>query len=171
MTTNHTDETSPKKKGLSRRTVVTGTAWAVPAIVVAGPAPHAAATPIPPVTIGGTACKIPGNSGNVRNGVAFELTITNPYNTPLVVNITSVTKSGDVAPTQIVPASFTIPAKSTKTVVLEAGPYNNSSNASITVGYSYLDPTTNTTRTGTAGPTTVNIVPVQGAQCPFVIPG
>lgn len=170
MTTNNIDETIPKRKGLSRRTVVAGTAWAVPAIVVAGPAPHAAATPIPPVTIGGTACKIPGNSGNVKNGVAFQLTITNPYNTPLVVNITSVTKAGDVAPAQIIPSSFTIPANSTRTVVLEAGPYNNSANASVSVGYSYVDPTTGTTRTGTAGPTTVNIVPAQGAQCPFDIP-
>jgi len=169
VSTNHIEETSPKKKGLSRRTVVAGTAWAVPAIVVAGPAPHAAATPIPPVTIGGTACKIPGNSGNVRNGVAFELTITNPYNTPLVVTITSVTKTGDVAPTQIIPTSFTIPKKSTATVIVEAGPFDNSANASFTVGYSYVDPTTGTTRTGTAGPTTVNIVPVMGA-CPFVIP-
>lgn len=170
MTTHNIDEKSPKKKGLSRRTVVTGTAWAVPAIIVAGPAPHAAATPIPPVMIGGTACKIPGNSGNVRNGIAFQLTITNPYNNPLVVTITSVTKTGDVAPAQIVPSSFTIPAHSTQTVVLEAGPFNNSANASITVTYSYVDQTTGKTVNGQAGPTTVNIVPAQGAQCPFIIP-
>jgi len=153
-------------KGISRRSVVVGTAWAVPAIVVAGPAPHASATPIPPVTIGGTACKLPGNSSKfVKNGVAFQLTITNPYKTPLTVTITSVTKSGDVAPTQIIPTSFIIDP-GTHTVVLSAGPYNNSANAQVSVGYSYTDPTTGNLLTGTAGPTTVNIVPIQGS-CPF----
>ncbi|HET8988850.1 MAG TPA: hypothetical protein VFN43_10095 [Humibacillus sp.] len=48
------------KNGVSRRTLVAGTVWTVPAIVAASAAPVMAASPI--VTIGvGLACKHPGN--------------------------------------------------------------------------------------------------------------
>jgi hypothetical protein len=158
------------RKGISRRTVVTGTAWAVPAIVVAGPAPHAAATPIPPITIGNTACKIPGNSGTIRNGIAFQLFINNPNNVPVTITFTQLTRDGEVAPT-LFPTSVVVPANSTNyQVILEAGPYSNSANAVIVLSYSYVDPSTGQTVNASTPPTTVNILPVQGAQCPFNIP-
>jgi hypothetical protein len=158
------------KRGVSRRGVVVGTAWAVPAIVVAGPAPRAAATPIPPITIGSTACKIPGNSGMIRNGIAFQLFINNPNNVPVTITFTNLTRDGDPAPS-IFPTSAVIPANSTNyQLILEAGPYSNSANAVIVLSYSYVDPSTGQTVNASTPPTTVNIVPVQGAQCPFNIP-
>ena len=40
-------EMTKPKSGISRRTVVKGTAWAVPAVVVATAAPAMAASPVP----------------------------------------------------------------------------------------------------------------------------
>ena len=164
MTTNHSEDAAPRKKGLSRRTVVTGTAWAVPAIVVAGPAPHAAATPLPPVTIGGTACKYPGNSGQFRDGIRFLLTITNPNKTDVVLTVDSLTLAdGEKAP-NISPTTITVTPGTNKYVVI-GYPFTNSANTQVTVKYSYTDPATGKVVNGTAGPTTVNLTPAQ--NCPF----
>ena len=60
----------------SRRSVVKGAAWAVPAVVVAGAAPTVAASP-PGLAFTGGACKLPGNSSSLFKGYVFELTATN----------------------------------------------------------------------------------------------
>ena len=73
-------EASKAKKGVSRRTVVVGTAWAVPAIVVASAAPAMALSG--PVTFTGRACKSPGNPKRYL----FEITVTNSNNVPLQLN-------------------------------------------------------------------------------------
>ena len=89
---------------------------------------------------------------------------------PVTITFLSVTRDGDVAP-NIFPASAVIPANASNySLILEAGPYSDSSNAVIVVTYSYVDPGTGETIQQSTAPTTVNIVPVQGAQCPFNIP-
>ena len=45
----------------SRRTVVKGAAWTMPAVLVAAPAPVVAAS-VAPLTFSGSACKLPGGS-------------------------------------------------------------------------------------------------------------
>jgi hypothetical protein len=81
-------EASKAKKGVSRRTVVVGTAWAVPAIVVASAAPAMALSG--PVTFTGRACKSPGNPKRY----IFELSVTNTTNAPLVFNAVSLVVDG-----------------------------------------------------------------------------
>jgi hypothetical protein len=61
------DTTSP-----SRRTVVKGAAWAVPAIAVASAAPTVAASE-GPLSFTGGACKLPGNANDIFKGYVFEL--------------------------------------------------------------------------------------------------
>ncbi len=68
-----------RSKGISRRTVVKGAAWAVPTVPIVAAAPAYAISGAPPtITVGG-ACKLPGAScGNVFvKGYIFDVTITN----------------------------------------------------------------------------------------------
>jgi hypothetical protein len=89
MSNNHgVASTSP-----SRRTVVKGAAWAVPAVVVAGAAPAMAASP-GIITFTGNACKLPGNSQSIFKGYVFELkgnNVTGPMPFDAVVIIDSIT--------------------------------------------------------------------------------
>jgi hypothetical protein len=124
------------KNGVSRRTVVAGTAWAVPVIVVAGAAPAMAATPI--VTIGvGLACKHPGN-GDTKH-YHFELTVTNnggATTTVTISDITLVPTSGQTV-TFVEPVPFDVPAHSSECVVVDSDITANSSNGTLLVGYDY----------------------------------
>lgn len=60
---------------MNRRTLTTGAAWTLPAIVVAAAAPSLAASP-QPTRVNGTACKMPGNSGSIKHGYRVTLTVT-----------------------------------------------------------------------------------------------
>lgn len=128
------------KSGVSRRTVVAGAAWTVPAIVVASAAPAMAATPV--VTIGvGVACKHPGNPKHYH----FNLTVTNNGGITTTVTITEITlvpTSGQTV-TFVEPAPFDIAAKGTKCVVVDSDLTANSSNGTLVVSYDY------TTESGT----------------------
>ena len=59
----------------SRRTVVKGAAWTMPAVLVAAPAPVVAAS-VAPLTFSGSACKLPGGSSDTYKGYVFELVAT-----------------------------------------------------------------------------------------------
>src|SRR6476661_11238847 len=76
----------------SRRSVVKGAAWAVPAVVVAGVAPTVAASG-GPLSFTGGACKLPGNSTDTFQGYVFELTA---VNTAGPLPTTSITVVSDV---------------------------------------------------------------------------
>src|SRR3954454_5808710 len=80
--------------GLSRRSVVRGAAWAMPAVVVAAPAPLVAASTGAP-SFSGSACKLPGASSNAYNGYVVELIANSSGQTgdPVTV-ITGVTVNG-----------------------------------------------------------------------------
>jgi hypothetical protein len=87
------------KSGISRRTVVKGATWSVPAIIVAGAAP-AAAVSGSLVDFTGNACKLPGSSTPNKKSYRFDMTSTNPtggaYGDVIVV-VTSFEFNGDTA--------------------------------------------------------------------------
>jgi hypothetical protein len=89
------------KSGISRRTVVKGATWSVPAIIVAGAAP-AAAVSGSLVDFTGNACKLPGSSTPNKKSYRFDMTSTNPaggaYGDVIVV-VTSFTFNGESAST------------------------------------------------------------------------
>jgi hypothetical protein len=80
--------------GVSRRTVMKGAAWSVPAVVVASAAP-AFASSQGIFQLDGKACKLPGNSNDTYKGYAFGITATNPFNVPIVVTVTSLLFNGE----------------------------------------------------------------------------
>ena len=82
----------------SRRTVVKGAAWSMPAVLIAVPAPAVAASTAP-LTFTGSACKLPGGSSDTYKGYVFELVATNPAGSENTVTvITDVTVDGIAEP-------------------------------------------------------------------------
>jgi hypothetical protein len=84
--------TAGAPNNISRRRVVAGAAWSVPAVVVASSAPAVAASRGPLEFTGG-ACKLPGNANDIFKGYVFELIATNttgPFPTTGVTVITDV---------------------------------------------------------------------------------
>src|SRR4051812_32691651 len=80
--------------GLSRRSVVKGAAWAMPAVVVAPPAPLVAAS-TGALSFPGRACKLPGNSTHTYKGYVFELSASSTGSTINTVTVvTGVTLNG-----------------------------------------------------------------------------
>lgn len=72
----------PRPSGVSRRTVVKGAAWAVPAITVASAVPAVAASGTVTFTNLSLACKLPGGSCdkppiNVKKGYRVAMTVCN----------------------------------------------------------------------------------------------
>lgn len=171
VTTETSGTNKTTKRGLSRRSVVVGTAWAVPAIVVAGPAPHAAATPLPPLVFTGLGCKDPGNSQPpLLKSYVFQLSASNPFNTPLTITLIQFTINGINSPITS-PASSTvvIPANQPATLVnVQGGTLSNSANGIARLTYSYVDPTTGLTVTETISTAFNSLPPVQGNQCPIL---
>jgi hypothetical protein len=83
-------------KNVSRRRVVAGAAWSVPAVMVASAAPAVAASP-GFLSFTGEACKLPGNATDTYKGYVFELVANNisgPQPEDAVTVITSVTING-----------------------------------------------------------------------------
>lgn len=99
--------TSTSNNAISRRTVVAGTAWAVPAIVVASAAPAFAASP---VFVLGAICKVAG--GGSTKQYVFQLNASASG----TVTITSVTINNETV-TQICPNPQTVVAGQTYTFV------------------------------------------------------
>ena len=95
------------KVGIRRRTIATGAAWAVPAVVIAAPAAQAAVSGevvcIPSQEIcgeyAGSACKHPGNPKYYH----FTFCFTNTGDAPATVVFTKMVVNGQTAP-RLVPA-------------------------------------------------------------------
>jgi hypothetical protein len=82
----------------SRRTVVRGAAWAMPAVIVAAPAPAVAAS-TEALTFTGSACKLPGGSSDNYKGYVFEIAVSSPGGSEDTVTvITGVTVNGTPEP-------------------------------------------------------------------------
>lgn len=76
--------TRGRQSGVSRRTVVAGAAWAVPAVLLASAVPAMALSGPPPEFQFVSACKIPGGSCQIpllKHGYKFNFAVTNhsPY--------------------------------------------------------------------------------------------
>ena len=154
----HMTTQSAAKNGISRRTVVVGTAWAVPAIVVASAAPALAASG--PVVLTGRACKDPG-AGQGNKSYYFEVTLTNTTNSTATYTFSSIEINGTT--TTVTPVSTTVNANSSKTIILKAAALPNSANGTATLTYAI---------NGVPGTTQANFdgFPVEGTpQCPLVI--
>lgn len=159
MTSN--SDASSAKPGISRRTIVAGTAWAVPAIVVASAAPAFALSG--PVTFTGRACKSPG--GNSR--YLFEISITNSNNFPIILHPVSLVVNG-VTSSTLCPGDQTVPANSTRTFTFIAGVFGNSANGTALFNYTYGQ--TGTELTGQASSGFNNLPPILGTTCQLTLP-
>jgi hypothetical protein len=107
------------KSGISRRTVVKGTAWAVPAVVVASAAPAMAAgtSQCVTATFGGNSCKQPGVGQNAK-GYRLQICFTNTCAVPAVIFVKTVRGNTGSSPTQNVNQSVTVPANTTTPVCI-----------------------------------------------------
>ncbi len=153
---------SKVKSGISRRTVVTGTAWAVPAIVVASAAPAFALSG--PVTFTGLACKSPGNNSRYL----FQISVTNTNNVPIVIHPVSLVVNGDTSETICPATDQTVPAHGQATFTFIAGRFSNSANGTAVFNYTY-GPAGNLVP-GQASSGFNDLPPIQGAQCQLDVP-
>jgi hypothetical protein len=111
--TNKSEMTKPKP-GISRRTVVKGTAWAVPAVVVASAAPAmaAGASQCLTATFGGGSCKQPGTGQN-NFGFNLKICFTNTCSASVDITVTKIQGNAGSSPVQPVGQSITVPVGQT----------------------------------------------------------
>lgn len=130
--------TTENSSGISRRTIVKGAAWAVPAVAVAGAAPAVAVSPPIIPTPAGNACKHPGNPKWYHFTFCFE----NTSATSITVNMVSMIVNG-VTGAQVLPASVVVPANSTVCSYIDGGLFADSANgtATLNISYTYLSQT------------------------------
>ena len=194
MSHNHGADSAPP----SRRSVVKGAAWAVPAVVVAGAAPTVAAS-AGFLTFSGNACKLPGNSQSVFKGYVFELFANNapgPLPRDAITEITGISVSGfpDLGAFAVVvkgtndtcscgPCPGTVLAHTFCTadghlnqrilIFTSADVTGNSANSTVTVTYKQFDCNNTATcgapTTGSASTVLSSTPPVQG-PCTIVDP-
>lgn len=133
------DSGKKTSEGISRRTVTTAMAWAVPAIAIAAPVPAFAASGSTPSIVPGTACKAPGNSCNpIVKGYSVPATINNPdgidvWITAVVINVN--TSGIDFALNPIPALPWFIPAGGSLNVNFNATS-QNSANLVFDLGFS-----------------------------------
>jgi hypothetical protein len=164
------------KKGISRRTVVQGTAWAVPAVVIATAVPAYAGASQGSLTFSGLGCKLPGNATNTFKGYAFRLTASNTTSSTATVEIVSVTLNGaDLGGSTVINLTgctnlgnpFTVgPGQTLTNLALLTKLATNSQNGSLVVTFRV-----STDGGITYGPTqttnaTASAPPIVGGSCP-----
>ena len=100
--TSKSEMTKPKP-GISRRTVVKGTAWAVPAVVVASAAPAmaAGASQCLTATFGGGSCKQPGTGQN-NFGFKLKICFTNTCSAPVTITVTKIQGNAGSSPVKLI---------------------------------------------------------------------
>lgn len=144
---------STESRGVTRRTVAKGAAWAVPTVAMITPT-RAMAASAGIVTLTGQNCKLPGNSSSYSNGGVYLATITNTTNVAIVIRITSFSRgaatqtsgvgvvnfSASLGPccanaTPGADDTFTVPANSSGTFAFITEEWANSANTSLRVEY------------------------------------
>lgn len=147
-----TEYEQPETKGISRRTIVKGAAWAVPAIAIAAPVPAFAGASQGTIELTGGACKLPGNSSFPynTNGAVYLMRVTNTTNSSSTITITEVERSGSINTNVVFSVvrltgagtcctqlgnTFTVNANSSDLFALVTGGWDNSSNGMLTVHY------------------------------------
>lgn len=145
--------TEQNSRGVSRRSITKGVAWAAPVVAVAAAAPFAAASyDTPPIGFESeSACKFPGNSTtDCFKAYRFVLSVTNPVGFPITLNIISVTEDGQFSGNFTVMNAFSdlesgtvIPVGGAQKYTLVVGESKNSANTSakicMTYTYSYTN--------------------------------
>jgi hypothetical protein len=108
--TDKSEMTKPTS-GISRRTVVKGTAWAVPAVVVASAAPAmaAGASQCLTATFSPLSCKQPGTGQN-NFGYRLIICFTNTCAVAATITVTKVQGNTGNAPVGVVNQTITVPA-------------------------------------------------------------
>ncbi|WP_330476610.1 hypothetical protein [Terrabacter sp. C0L_2] len=186
MSQNHGAKTAPP----SRRSVVKGAAWAVPAVVVAGAAPTVAAS-AGLLSLTGQACKLPGNSNSIYKGYVFELVgnnVTGPLPRDAVIVVDSIAVSGLASAGRFIVQSPTQGSCScgptcgdsdpNHTVCVKDGSVNqqiliyteaaltgNSASGTVSITYRVYD-CNNTSSCGTAGPVIPDSANFSGGSLP-----
>jgi len=136
------DGTEPR--GISRRTVAIGAAWAVPVIALATASPAFAASG-GVLNFTGTGCKLPGNANPTYKGYIFRMSATNTTNVDVSVNITSAVLNGtdlgaitvvNLASCSTLGNPFTLPANtSLSSLALLTADATSSQNGTLVVSY------------------------------------
>lgn len=131
-TMKHDQSATPGPSGVSRRTVVKGAAWAVPAIAVASSVPAMAASgPIIPRPAG-NACKHPGEPKYYH----FTFCFNNTSAQSITISLNYMVVNGITGPNTF-PASVTVPAGTELCFYVDSGLYDNSANGLATLYFSY----------------------------------
>jgi hypothetical protein len=102
------------KQGISRRTVVKGTAWAVPAVVVATAAPAMAAGASQCITASfdASSCKQPGTGQN-NFGFKLKICFTNTCAAPVSITVTKIQGNAGSSPVQNINQTITVGVNAT----------------------------------------------------------
>lgn len=104
--------TSGAPNNISRRRVVAGAAWTVPAVMVASAAPAVAASkPCLTASFGGDSCKWPGS--NNAWGYKLQICFTNTCDSDVEIYVNYVQANTGQAPVQQVDKTLTVPANTT----------------------------------------------------------
>lgn len=149
--------TESAPNNISRRRVVAGAAWTVPAVMVASAAPAVASSlpPVYPDLKNASACKLPGSSwpdsyGCWDQGYVLFVEFVNTFDYPVSVTVTGISVTG-VPDMQLVGTTLTsacsttvscfdIAAKgSTQVAIFGNSSTNSASNVDVTVAFSWHD--------------------------------
>ena len=91
---------------MNRRALAKGVAWAAPAIMVAAAAPSLAASSDPVARVTGYACKMPGNSGQIKHGYRVTLSTDAEVVVPVEVTLSNGRHAQIVGDADPVPGGF-----------------------------------------------------------------
>ena len=106
-------------KNVSRRRVVAGAAWSVPAVMVASAAPAMAASQCLTATFGGESCKYPGSGQNAK-GYKLQICFTNNCDISATIEVKSVQGNAASSPLVAVNQTVTVPAHNPQPICLPA---------------------------------------------------
>ena len=159
---------TPQPTGVSRRTVTTAMAWAVPAVAIATAVPAYAGASRDFVSFTGQACKDPG--GGTNKFYYFQVEITNSTGSQLDVVFTGVEVNenpGNAA--TITPGNVSVAPHQMCTVTLRFGTFPNSANGEAILSY-----TANTVQQPDIDSGLINDLPPLtdsgGGSCPISYP-
>ncbi len=139
-------------RGLTRRRVVQGAAWSVPAIAIAAPIPAFAGVSQGLLEFTGQNCKLPGNSAidPYTNGAVYMFRAVNTTATAATICITEIARTGqsftsaDVTVIRVsgtgtlcvdVGDCFVVPANSSTLYALVTKEWSNSANGALTASF------------------------------------
>jgi hypothetical protein len=185
----HLGEPSSGAGDISRRRLLTATAWSVPVVMVGAAAPAMAASP-GFFEFAGTACKYPGNSfPQFPKSYSYGITSVNGFPFPVILAITSFKVDGIEAPNFVVicgvrggtpcavppscapgaRARLCLPPSSSLSYALIGGEYGNSQNGAATATYQVLRASDCTVISSSSASTRPNALPPCSGPAPVCL--